>query len=189
MLAFKLESGLQRVGILLLCSISWISSTWTGLENLSLRCTQTLIPRDIFIGLLLLCWEELLLGFLENWYVLIAAVHFPTLPVTNAKPWSHPLLTVLQPRWSLPSPPTPAGALLPAVRDVVVQSGQVCLWTAALGASALKPLPQVVSRLPPSILLSLLKCLLGTGESRPLTKHHKPLPYLTPTALTTCLPA
>jgi hypothetical protein len=47
----------------------------------------------------------------------MAAVHFSALPVTNAKPWSHPLLTLLQPR----------RRTLHAVLDVAVQSLR-CVW-------------------------------------------------------------
>ena len=56
----------------------------------------------------------------------MAAVHFSALPVTNAKPWSHPLLTLLQPRWSLPFL-QPRRRTLHAVLDVAVQSLR-CVW-------------------------------------------------------------
>ena len=56
----------------------------------------------------------------------MAAVHFSALPVTHAKPWSHPSLALLQPRWSLPFL-QPRRRALHTVLHVAVQSLR-CVW-------------------------------------------------------------
>ena len=105
----------------------------------------------------------------------MAAVHFSTLPVTNAKPWSHPSLTLLQPRrrtLRLYLMLLSAAQVRPAFCDHVACSA----WCFCPEASS-PDSPQSRSCRP---FLSLLKCPLDTGGSRPVSWPHKPLPYVTP---------
>lgn len=111
----------------------------------------------------------------------MTAIHFSTLPVTNAKPWSHPSLTLLQPRrrtLHLYLMLLSAAQVRPALCNHVAYSA----WCFCPEASS-PDSPQARSCRP---FLSLLKCPLGTDPSPDTTA---PSLRDSSTALTTCLPA